>query len=118
MRTIILLLLSFKCFAQADTLNIADKYTAGGTFTTQWGKEITSNYTLTEADNGYVIHANGTITITVPVFTVPFSCAIIRVGTGKVSFLNATWRAGYTPLSARLQAVNVVSLPNKTAIVL
>ncbi len=98
-------------------LKLADKYATNGTFTTQWGKEVTSNYTLTEDDNGSFIYVNATSNVTIPQFKVPFTCTVVRVGTGRVTFTGATWRSGFTPLSSRLQSVTITSLPNRIAII-
>jgi hypothetical protein len=81
-------------------------------------KEVTSNYTLTEHDNGNFIYVNATANITIPLFKVPFTCTVARVGAGRVTFTGAVWRLGFTPLSSRLQSVTVTALPNRIAIIL
>ena len=120
MKKLLTLAVSFICLVSysQDTLLLPNKYATNGTFTTQWGKEVTSNYTLTEDDNGSFIYVNATANVTIPLFKVPFICTVVRVGTGRVTFTGATWRAGFTPLSSRLQSVTVTALPNKTAIIL
>jgi hypothetical protein len=119
MKKLLTLAVSFICLISysQDTLLLSNKYTTNGTFTTQWGKEVTSNYTLTEDDNGYFIYVNATANVTIPLFKVPFICTVVRIGTGRVTFTGATWRSGFTPLSSRLQSVTITSLPNRTAII-
>jgi hypothetical protein len=120
MKKLLTLAVSFICLVSysQDTLLLSNKYATNGTFTTQWGKEVTSNYTLTEDDNGSFIYVNATANVTIPLFKVPFICTVVRIGTGRVTFTGATWRSGFTPLSSRLQSVTITSLPNRTAIIL
>lgn len=83
-------------------------------------KEVTSNYTLTEHDNGTFIYVTATANITIPLFKVPFTCTVLIIKPAKVTFKGAVWRSGLTPLSNTIdymQFLTIKALPNRTAII-